>query len=279
MKHRTRALASAVLCLVVLSGCGADGSSTPLRASKTSTKTARKRRSSTATAAATTVAVPLSTDVASETTVTEDTTPTTEETTGTSDTSAPETTVADETTTVPSGPASAVDGKWAISDGSEVGYRVEEDINGFKTEANGRTTSISGTFEIAGGTLTTGEFSVEVATLTSDQLRRDNQLRGRIMEVDKYPTADFKLTAPVKLGEIPAEGEQATVSVTGDLTIKGVTNPVTFDVTGTLKGGRIGLLGKIPFDFKDYNIPDPGIGTIRVVQNGLLEFILVLGKS
>ncbi len=82
---------------------------------------------------------------------------------------------ADPVATDPSAPAGggSVDGTWTIATNSEVGYRVNETINGFKTTANGRTQAITGTFVIAGAKATTGDWTVDMTTFHSDESRRD----------------------------------------------------------------------------------------------------------
>jgi hypothetical protein len=86
-------------------------------------------------------------------------------------------------------------GTWVVAEGSQVGYRVKEILFGQSSEAVGRTEEITGSFTIDGDSLTEGSFEVDMASVTSDQSRRDGQFRGRIMEVDTYPTATFELTA------------------------------------------------------------------------------------
>lgn len=177
------------------------------------------------------------------------------------------------------GTADDVDGDWTIGGESEVGYRVKETINLVDTTANGRTTSITGSLTIAGTTATAGEFTVDMDTFTSSESRRDGQFRGRIMEVDQFPTATFTLTAPLDFVQIPAEGGTVTVQATGDLTLHGVTRSVTFDVQATFKNGRIGVLGQIPVTFADYDIANPSFASVTTEDHGLLEFVLVFVRA
>jgi polyisoprenoid-binding protein YceI len=174
-----------------------------------------------------------------------------------------------------SGPAGSVDGTWAIAAGSEVGYRVDETINGFDTTANGRTQAISGTFTIDGTVVAAGGFTVDMSTFKSDESRRDGQFNGRIMDVANFPTATFALTAPIDFLQVPTDGSTITASATGDLTLHGATKSVTFDVEATFSNGRVGVLGKIPVVFSDYGIPNPSFATISTHDNGLLEFVLI----
>ncbi|MDH5239120.1 MAG: YceI family protein [Acidimicrobiia bacterium] len=164
---------------------------------------------------------------------------------------------------------------WNVTDASELGYRVKEVLFGVSTEGVGRTNQITGSLTISGTTVATAEFTVDVASITSDESRRDGQFRGRIMSTDEFPTAVFRLTQPIELGTDPAEGVEVATSATGDLTLRGVTNSVTFDVTAQLANGKIGVLGSIPVVFADYGIANPSIGGITTEDNGLLEFVLV----
>ena len=169
-----------------------------------------------------------------------------------------------------------VDGTWNIKEGSEVGYRVKETINGFDTTANGRTQSITGSMVAAGTTITEGQFTVDMTTFKSDEGGRDEQFKDRVMDVAKFPTSTFVLTAPIDFGAVPPDGGTVNATATGDLTLHGTTKSVTFDVQGTFKNGLIGVLGQIPVVFADWEIPAPSIGSIRTEDNGLLEFVLVL---
>ncbi len=175
--------------------------------------------------------------------------------------------------------AGGIEGTWAIKEGSEVGYRVKESINGFDTTANGRTQSITGSMLASAATITEGQFTVDMTTFTSDQSRRDAQFNGRIMDVATFPTSTFVLTAPIDFGAVPDAGGTVTASATGDLTLHGTTKSATFDVQGTLKNGLIGVLGQIPVVFADYGIPNPSFATTTTEDNGLLEFVLVLERK
>jgi len=172
-----------------------------------------------------------------------------------------------------------VDGTWTIKAGSEVGYRVKESINGFDTEANGRTQAITGTFLAAGTTVTEGQWTVDMTTFQSDESRRDAQFDGRIMDIAQFPTSTFVLTAPIDFGAVPEEGGTVTATATGDLMLHGTTNPVTFEVQATFQGGLVGVLGQIPIVFADYGIPAPSFGTVTTEDNGLLEFVLVMERA
>ncbi len=182
--------------------------------------------------------------------------------------------------TASSGAASgSVDGSWAASDQSLLGYRVKEVLFGQSTEGVGRTNAVTGSLDIAGSTVEKGEFTVDMTTVKSDSGNRDNQFRGRIMDTSKFPTSTFALTQPIDLGSVPTEGQAVTASATGDLTLRGATKPVTFDVQAQLKDGKIEVNGTIPIVFADYGIPNPSFGPASTEDNGVLEFLLVFTKG
>ena len=181
-------------------------------------------------------------------------------------------------TTVAGAVVDGVEGEWVIADGSEVGYRVDESINGFDTTANGRTQAVTGTFTIGATTVTAGDFTVDMTTFKSDESRRDGQFDGRIMDVANFPASTFVLTAPIDFQQVPTDGTTITASATGDLTLRGTTKSVTFDVEATFANGRVGVLGKIPVLFSDFGIPNPSVATISTEDNGILEFVLVFDR-
>jgi polyisoprenoid-binding protein YceI len=175
--------------------------------------------------------------------------------------------------------AGSIDGEWSASNQSQLGYRVKEVLFGQSTEGVGRTNAITGTLTIGGTTVEKGDFTVDMTRVQSDSGNRDNQFRGRIMDTSKFPTSTFTLTQPIDLGSVPAEGQAVSAKATGDLTLRGTTKPVTFDVQARRKDGTIEVSGSIPIVFADYNIPNPSFGPASTADNGTLEFLLVFTKG
>lgn len=135
------------------------------------------------------------------------------------------------TTTTASGGA---DGEWRVVPGDEVwvGYRVQEELgpNALHNTAVGRTPTVEGTLSIADSVVESVDVTADLTDLESDENRRDNRIRTDAIETDTFPFATFALTEPIDLGEIPAIGEAVPATATGDLTIHGVTKPVTLVV-------------------------------------------------
>ena len=182
------------------------------------------------------------------------------------------------TTEAPADGAATVDGTWRAVEGSEAGYRVPEVLNGQSTEAVGRTGQVEGEVAIAGTRATAATFTVDLASVTSDEGRRDNQFRGRIMDVATHPTATFVLDGPIDFEAVPDDGVRLDASASGQLTLRGTTRPVTFDVEAERSGGTIRIAGAIPITFSDFGIPNPSAGPAQVGDEGTLEFLLVLAR-
>ena len=171
------------------------------------------------------------------------------------------------------------DGDWVPTPASEFGYRVEEVLAGVNTTAVGRSNEIEGLLTIDATTATVVDVTVQIDSIFSDDPRRDGQFRGRIMNAAEFPTAEFRITEPIDFGRIPVGDEQIVAATTGELTLRGVTNPVAFDVTAQTTDGRIGVLGSIPVVFEDYGIDNPSGGVVSTEDEGLVEFVLVFERA
>jgi polyisoprenoid-binding protein YceI len=164
---------------------------------------------------------------------------------------------------------------WTVDSGaSAVGYRVVEVLFGQDTEGVGRTSDVTGQLTLSGTQVTAADFEVDMTTVTSDEDRRDNQFRGRLLDTDNFPTATFTLTSPIELGTAPADGAAVTATATGDLTLRGTTQPVTIEVQAQQSGDTIQVVGSTDIVFADYGIPDPSTAGISTQEHGLLEFDL-----
>ena len=180
--------------------------------------------------------------------------------------------------TAPTGPGS-VDGTWKATEESIVGYRVKEILFGQSTEGVGRTDDVRGSLVIADDELQSAEFSVDMASVTSDDERRDRQFRSAIMDTATHPRATFVLAAPVSLGDDVLDGATLDTSVEGDLTLRGATRRVTVVLQARLDGNSIEVAGTITIVFEEWGIPSPSRPGISVEDRGELEFLLVFSRD
>lgn len=186
------------------------------------------------------------------------------------------------TTSVASGPIE-VEGEWVVTPvpDSFVGYRVREELAriGF-TEAAGRTGELDASMVIADGAVTSVEVTVDMTTLSSDDDRRDNQMRTQALETNEYPASSFSLTQPITLPRGTTEGEEFAVTAVGELTLHGVTNPVEIDLEAELVGDTIVVVGSAGILFADYAIEQPtSMVLLSVDDQGVMEFQLLFERS
>ncbi len=172
--------------------------------------------------------------------------------------------------------AGPVSGTWMISTGSQAGYRVQEILFGQHHTAVGRTSKITGSVVISGITVTAASFSVDMAAVKSDQVSRDAQFHGFIMETYRYSHAGFRLTQPIQIGPLPALGKVVTREVTGMLTLRGMTHVVSFPTNAERVAGGIDVTAAIPITFSDWHIPNPSFAIAQVGNTGLIEVLLHL---
>ena len=98
------------------------------------------------------------------------------------------------------------------------------------------------------------EVTVQTASLRTHNSQRDHDLRSSsFLEVDKHSTIAFK-SAKI------AQTSRDRYTMTGDLTIKGITRPVTFSVvrygefTDPAMGHRIGYSAQTQINRKDFGL-------------------------
>ncbi len=187
------------------------------------------------------------------------------------------------TTSTASGSAttsSSLDGVWNVGTGSQAGYRVREVLIGQNATAVGRTSKIWGSMTISESTVTKATFTVDMASVVSDQSQRNAHFDGPIMDVSQYPTATLTLSTPIDLGTIPAEGVVAHYNAAGDLDMHGITKSVSFPVTAERVGSGIDVLADIPITFSAWNIANPSIGGfVTTANSGTLEVLLYLTQG
>jgi polyisoprenoid-binding protein YceI len=197
---------------------------------------------------------------------------------------APSTTAGQATGRTQADGAATPDGTWQVSDdgSSYVGYRVKEQLAFLDSpsEAVGRSTAVTGTMEVAGDTVEKVRIEADLTRLTSDESRRDNAIRQRGLESDRYPTATLELAEPIKLATAPVQGQEVRGQGKGRLTVHGVTREVDLDLRGRWSGSTIQVVGQLPVKMSDYQIQAPRFGpVVSIEDSAAVEFSLVFERA
>jgi polyisoprenoid-binding protein YceI len=135
---------------------------------------------------------------------------------------------------------------------SEAAFQVRHLV----TRVRGRFTDFEGAVEFDEENPERSEVNVAIRATSVDtgDATRDNHLRtGDFFDTERFPTLTFRSTAVRKVGA-------DRFDVHGDLTIRGVTKPVTLPITflGKAKdpwgNERLGFEGQLTINRKDYGL-------------------------
>jgi polyisoprenoid-binding protein YceI len=139
------------------------------------------------------------------------------------------------------------------------------------TDTIGSTQEIEGELQLnlddLAAPLGTNRFEVDLSTLTSDQPLRDRWIRQNGPQFNEFPVAEFTATA---IEEAPAtyeEGDEVQFKLVGDLTIREITQPATFDVTAKLEGDTITGVAIAQLQMTEFGIDPPDFANTLSVQN------------
>jgi polyisoprenoid-binding protein YceI len=135
----------------------------------------------------------------------------------------------------------------------------------------GRTQEFEGQFNINFDDLSalegTNQFAVKLNTLTTDQSRRDNWILSNGPQFNTYPLAEFTATGLEGPPESYTEGEEVQFRLLGDLTIREITQPVTFDVTAKVEGDTVTGVATADLKMTDFGIDPPNFANTLSVAN------------
>ncbi len=109
---------------------------------------------------------------------------------------------------------------------------------------------VSGTFEISNGSIVNGQFIVDMTSINNQDMEGDSKARleGHLksddfFSVESYPTAAISINS----SELISDGKW---NVSADLSIKGFTHPVNFEMISSEDGWSANLV----FDRSKYDV-------------------------
>ena len=192
-----------------------------------------------------------------------------------------ETSVAADPTEVNSAASSGMVVLTIVSEESEARFNIYELLNGQPKDVIGVTNQVAGEVAVNPDDLSQVKFGViqvNARTLTTDDSRRNQAIRNRILFTDQYEFITFSPTVVSGLSGSGAVGQSYTLQVSGDLTIRDVTQPVTFDVTLTAESEtRLTGFATTKIKRSDFNINIPSVPFVADVGDEFtleLDFVL-----
>lgn len=153
-----------------------------------------------------------------------------------------------------------------VTDQSNVSFTLTEDLMGQPTTVVGETDQVAGQIAVDFANpqnSRVGEIRINARTLQTDQENRNRAIRGQILQSaqDAYEFITFIPTEVTGLPDTITEGQQFSFQIVGNLTIRDITQPVTFETTivsfsnTALEGYAIATVQRGDFNLQIPNVP------------------------
>ncbi|PJF21556.1 MAG: YceI family protein [Phototrophicales bacterium] len=165
---------------------------------------------------------------------------------------------------------------------SEVRFNIDETLNGNRITVVGTTDQVAGDIVVDfdnPGSSQVGTIRINVRTLTTDNRFRNDALRARILRSaeDEFEFAEFTPTDLANLPESVSVGDTIEFQITGDLTVRGTTNSVTFDTTVTVvSADRLEGYATATILYRDFGLVIPNVPSVSDVADEVIleiEFV------
>ena len=168
---------------------------------------------------------------------------------------------------------------------SEVRFTLGELLGGVPTTVIGKTSQVRGEitidFENPQGT-EIAEIQIDSSALTTDNSFRNRAIQGQILNTGTYPLISFMPTEIITLPETVSFGESLSLEISGDLTIKEVTQKVTFTANITpISATEIQGHAETMVAYADYAISIPSVPRVAEVDEEVLleiDFVALLDE-
>jgi polyisoprenoid-binding protein YceI len=195
-----------------------------------------------------------------------------------------ETTAPTDVPTVESAPVTAATTFNIIPGESQLQYEVGEV---FISENNRFAVAIGITRQVEGEILidraapqnsSIGAITADISQFQSDSGRRDNAIRTRYLESQRYPTVTFVPTQIEGLPESYQEGQEIPLQITGDLTIREVTQPATFDAMVKLEGDQLSGQATTTILMSEYGFGPINIAGILMTEDEVVVTLTFVAR-
>jgi polyisoprenoid-binding protein YceI len=183
-----------------------------------------------------------------------------------------------------------IDGTWTIvADDSNTSLVITETIGGVADHEVEGNTDVEGSLEVAGSEVTEATFTADLTTLEFtdsppgfDVANRARAMENTGLETGQFPEATFTLTSPIALPDDVTSGDEITAEAAGDLTLHGVTKPITFGVTIKAVGDTVQITPTefIPIVLADYEMSVEAPGFVADIgDQGSFDFDITLEQA
>lgn len=158
-----------------------------------------------------------------------------------------------------------------VPEESEVRFLIFEELGGQPNTVVGRTDQVAGQIVVdfdnpAASVL--GTIRVNVRTLVTDSELRNRAIRSQILQSVDFEFAEFVPTGLEGLPDTITMGTPITFTISGNLTVRDVTKPVTFEARVTpVAETRLQGLATATVLREDYGLEIPSVPNVANVAN------------
>lgn len=164
---------------------------------------------------------------------------------------------------------------------SEVRFNIYEELAGSPKDVIGVSDQVAGQVVYDPADLSQVQFGViqvNARTLSTDSERRNSAIRNRILNTDQYEFIRFKPLAVEGLSGALEVGKSYTFTISGELTIRDITQTVVFEVTALAEAAeRLSGSARTVINRADYQLTIPSVPSVaNVGEQVTLEIDFVM---
>jgi polyisoprenoid-binding protein YceI len=164
---------------------------------------------------------------------------------------------------------------------SSVSFTLNEELRGADATVVGSTNQVAGEIVVDfdnPSASVLGDIAVNARTFATDSNNRNRAIRGVILNTDTF---EFITFSPTSIDGLPTEPtDEFTFTVTGDLTIRDITQPVTFEVQVSGSSDRIEGSASSTVNRADFDLVIPNVPLVANVDEEVtltIDFVAVPG--
>jgi polyisoprenoid-binding protein YceI len=180
------------------------------------------------------------------------------------------------------GPADGVREFVIVPAESEAKYVVRESLRGIATNAVGTTRAIEGSIRLTEDGLAdagNSSFRVDLSTLQSDEGMRDGYIKRTTLQTDRFSFAEFVIEDVSGFPAGYVEDTEVEMMISGTLTIRDVSKPVTWAVKARQLGDTLTAVADLTITFQDFGMTPPSVSIATAEDEVQLQVVLVAREA
>lgn len=163
---------------------------------------------------------------------------------------------------------------------SEARFVIDEQLMGSPKTVVGTNSGVGGQVTVNPGdpgNLEIGPIVIDATQFVTDSNQRNNAIRRFILQSSSYPTITFTPTAIEGVPAAVSIGDNLSLQVTGDLTIREITHAETFAITvQVVSTSELRINGSTQILRENYELTIPSVSSVANVTNEVqLQFDFV----